>query len=151
MIGIATDAIDPPSLLAEFIATARGAGGIASFTGVVRGLNEGRAVEKLWLDFHERMTPAALEGIAADARTRFALLAIAIVHCVGEVCPGEPIVFVAAAAPRRRLAFDAVDYAMDRIKTEAPFWKRETHTGRDHWIEARSSDQMDRARWEETH
>ncbi len=149
MIGIATEAIDPPSLLADFLVTANDAGGIASFTGVVRGENGGGAVEKLWVDFHEQMTRAALEQIAADARTRFALLAIAIVHRVGEVCPGEPIVFAAAAAAHRRPAFEAVDYAMDRIKSDAPFWKCETRAGRDHWIEARPSDRTDRARWEE--
>lgn len=149
MIGITADAIDPPAMLAEFIAAAEGAGAIASFTGVVRGLNDGDPVNKLWLDFHDRMTPAALEQIADDARARFALSAIAIVHRVGEVCPGQPIVFVAAAAPHRRAAFDAVDYAMDRIKNDAPFWKRETRAGADHWIEARPSDRHDLARWED--
>ena len=149
MIGITAEAIDPPALLAEFIAGAAGAGAIASFTGVVRGLNDGGPVDKLMLDFHERMTPAALERIAAEASARFALSAIAIVHRIGDVFPGQPIVFVAAAAAHRRAAFDAVDYAMDRIKNDAPFWKCETRAGRDHWIEARASDRHDLVRWED--
>jgi molybdopterin synthase catalytic subunit len=149
MISLASEGIDPSSLLTEFLAQADGAGGIASFTGVVRRENDGEPVGALWLDFHERMTRLALEQIAAEARVRFALLGIAIVHRVGEVRPGEPIVFVAAAAAHRRPAFDAVDYAMDRVKSDAPFWKRETRAGRDHWIEARRSDRTDRARWEE--
>lgn len=149
MIGLAADPIEPASLLAEFLQSASGAGGIASFTGIVRGLANGQSVDKLTIDFHERMTPLALEGVAAEARHRFALSAIAIVHRVGEVGPGDPIVFVAAAAPHRRAAFDAVDYTMDRIKSDAPLWKCETREGTDHWIEARPSDREDLARWEE--
>lgn len=149
MIGVSDKPIDPPSLLATFIAGVAGAGGIASFTGVVRESNEGGEVERLWLDFHGQLTVSALNEIGEDTRTRFALIDIAIVHRVGTVLPGEPIVFVAAGAEHRRAAFDAVDYAMDRVKTEAPFWKRETRDGTDHWIEARPSDHDHRARWED--
>ncbi len=149
MIGVSLGPIDPAALLAEFIAEAPGAGAVASFTGIVRDANEGGTVEQLWLDHHERLTPAALDRIGDEARTRFGLTAIAIVHRVGVVAPGAPIVFVAAAAPHRRAAFDAVDYAMDRIKTEAPLWKRETRDGGSYaWIEARESDHADRRRWE---
>lgn len=147
MIGVSTIPIDPPGLLAGFIADASEAGGIVSFTGVVRGSNEGGDVSELRLDFHERLTPAVLEAIAEDAHRRFALTRIAIVHRVGDVAPGEPIVFVAAAAPHRRAAFDAVDFAMDKIKIEAPFWKCEVRDGVSHWIEARPEDHEDRARW----
>lgn len=148
MIGLATGSIDPPGLLAKFIDSAKGAGGIASFTGVVRSANEGGTVEQLWLDHHEQLTPAALERIASEATARFGLIDIHIVHRVGAVAPGQPIVFIAAAAPHRRAAFDAVDYAMDRIKTDAPLWKRETRDGADHWIESRPPDHAARARWE---
>lgn len=148
MIGVSTKSIDPPALLAKFTAAAPGAGAVASFVGIVRGTNEGAPVEQLWLDHHQRLTAGALERIGEDARARFTLAAIAIVHRVGGVAPGEPIVFVAAAAAHRRAAFDAVDYAMDRIKTEAPLWKLETRDGTCHWVEARPSDHDDRARWE---
>lgn len=149
MIAVSSEPIDPAMLLADFIADAEGAGAVASFTGVVRKTNDGGSVELLWLDHHERLTPDALKKIGAEARQRFDLTAITIVHSVGGVRAGEPIVFVAAAAPHRRAAFEAVDYAMDRIKTDAPLWKRETRDGSDHWIEARESDRADRARWED--
>ena len=82
-----------------------------------------------------------------DAVARFELTDIVIVHRHGALAPGEAIVFVAAAAPHRRAAFDAVDYVMDRLKTEAPFWKREQRSDGAHWLEARDSDREARARW----
>ena len=149
MIVLSPAPIDPPALLEAFTAGAPGAGGMVSFTGIVRASNDGGPVEKLWLDFHERMTAAALKDIGDRARVRFDLIDIMIVHRVGDLAPGEPVVFVAAAAAHRRAAFDAVDYAMDRIKSDAPLWKRETRGGEEHWIEARPSDTIDRARWEQ--
>jgi molybdopterin synthase catalytic subunit len=148
MIALSAEHIDPIGLLRRFTDSAGGAGAIVSFTGVVRGEHDGAPVERLWLDHHERMTEAALAEIGKSARERFGLIASAIVHRVGELAPGEPIVFVAAAAAHRRAAFDAVDYAMDRIKSDVPLWKRETRGGAEHWIEARPSDLTDRARWE---
>ena len=148
MIVLSSEPIDPAGLLAEFIAEAAGAGAIASFTGLVRDLHDGERVEALWLDHHERITLQAIDDIAAEARARFALSALAIVHRVGAVDAGQPIVFVAAAAVHRRAAFDAVDYMMDRLKTDAPLWKRETRGDGDHWIEARPGDHRDRTRWE---
>ncbi len=150
MIGLSADAIDPAQLLADFTVEAAGAGAIASFTGLVRDAHDGLPVEALWLDHHERLTAQAIDDIALAARLRFALTALAIVHRVGEVAAGQPIVFVAAAAPHRRAAFNAVDYVMDRLKTDVPLWKRETRSDGDHWIEARPDDHGDRARWEQS-
>jgi len=143
---LGTDAINPPALLDAFTREAAGAGAIVSFTGVVRG-NDG--VSQLWLDHHPRMTEQVLAKIDKDARLRFDLDAVEIQHRVGFVASGEPIVFVAAAARHRRAAFDAVDYIMDRLKTDAPFWKRELRESGGRWIEARPEDHHDRARWEE--
>ncbi|MEA3016439.1 MAG: molybdopterin synthase catalytic subunit, partial [Sphingomonadales bacterium] len=70
------------------------------------------------------------------------------VHRHGALAPGEAIVFVAAAAAHRRAAFDAVDYVMDRLKTDVPFWKYERRSDGAHWLEARDSDHADRRRWE---
>lgn len=148
MISLAPDPIDPAQLLAGFVATNAGAGAIASFIGLVRDAHEGQPVEQLWLDHHERITTQAIAEIGKTASSRFALTAHAIVHRVGAVATGEPIVFVAAASAHRRAAFDAVDYMMDRLKTDAPLWKRETRGDGEHWIEARTDDHRDRARWE---
>jgi molybdopterin synthase catalytic subunit len=148
MIAVQAEPFDAAFLLADFSARAAGAGAIASFTGLVRSKNDGAAVSGLELDFHPRLTERALANIEADAVARFELTGIAIVHRHGALAPGEAIVFVAAAAPHRRAAFDAVDYVMDRLKTEAPFWKREQRKDGAHWLEARDSDHEDRRRWE---
>jgi molybdopterin synthase catalytic subunit len=115
---------------------------------LVRKETGGAAVRCLELDHHPRLTERALAGVEADAVARFELTEFAIVHRHGAVAPGEAIVFVAAAAAHRRAAFTAVDYAMDRLKTDVPFWKREQRSDGAHWLEARDSDHADRRRWE---
>jgi molybdopterin synthase catalytic subunit len=147
MIAVQAAPFDAAVLLADFAARAVCAGAIASFTGLVRSENDGAAVSGLELDHHPRLTERAIAAIGAAAVARFGLIDVAIVHRFGALTPGEPIVFVAAAAAHRRAAFDAVDYLMDRLKTEAPFWKREQGPGGDRWIEARPADLEDRARW----
>ena len=147
MISVQADPFDAAALLADFSARAAGAGAVATFTGLVRGANDGAAVSGLELDHHPRLTERAIAGIGADAVARFALQDVAIVHRFGALMPGEAIVFVAAAAPHRAAALDAVDYVMDRLKTEAPFWKREQRDDGAHWLEARDSDHEARRRW----
>ena len=138
--------IDPVALLDVFTRGAQGAGAIVSFTGVVRG-DDG--VRELWLDHHPKLTEASIADIDADTRARFAVDDLLIVHRIGGVGPGEPVVFVAASAKHRRAAFEAVDQAMDRLKTDALLWKRETRDDGIYWIEARAQDHADRARWGE--
>ena len=147
MIRIQAEPFDVAALLADFSGRADGAGAIASFTGLVRSETGGAAVSALELDHHPRLTERALAGIEADALARFELTEIAIVHRHGALAPGEAIVFVAAAAAHRRAAFEAVDYVMDRLKTDVPFWKRERRGDGEHWLEARDSDRTARARW----
>lgn len=142
---LSAEPIDPPALLDAFTSSADGAGAIVSFTGVVRG---GDGVSLLWLDHHPQLTEESIGEIYSDTRRRFALDALLIVHRVGGASPGEAVVFVAAAAKHRRAAFDAVDQAIDRLKTDAILWKRETGPGGTRWIEARPEDHSDRARWE---
>ena len=147
MIRVQAEPFDPAAELAAFIAGVPGAGAIASFTGLVRADSGGETVSGLALDHYPALTGKAVAEIGEDARSRFGLAAHLIVHRHGELAPGEPIVFVAAAAAHRRAAFDAVDYMMDRLKTEAPFWKRELGPEGSRWIEAREADLKDRARW----
>ena len=137
--------------LAEFTAGLAGEGAVASFLGIARDrAADGEKVERLVLDHHPRLTLRSLDEIAAAARERFALSSLRIVHRSGTVAPGETIVFVAAAAVHRRAAFDAADYVMDRLKTDAVFWKREDRAGGPHWIEPRDEDYSARKRWDET-
>ena len=144
---ISAEPIDPAALLDAFTHETADAGAIASFTGLVR--RDDGAVSALWLDHHRVLTGQVIDEIAAEARARFGTL-VHITHRVGSVAVGEPIVFVAAAARHRRAAFDAVDYMMDRLKTDAPLRKREQRGDTVVWIEARDADHRDRARWEET-
>jgi molybdopterin synthase catalytic subunit len=148
MIALQAEPFDPSALLAAFSARAAGAGAIASFTGLVRSETDGAAVLGLELDHHPRLAERALADIEADAARRFELVEILVVHRHGALAPGEAIVFVAAAARHRRAAFDAVDYVMDRLKTDVPFWKRERRSDGACWLEARDSDHADRRRWE---
>ncbi len=142
---LAHEAFRPEQELAAF--SAGGAGAIASFTGLCRpATKEGAPVERLFLDHHPRLTGQSLQDIATSAE-RFGVSAIRIVHRCGAIAPGEAIVFVAAAAAHRRAAFEAVDYLMDRLKTDALFWKREDGVDGPRWIEPTGADRADRARW----
>lgn len=143
---LTADPIDPVALLDHFTRAATGAGAIVSFTGIVRG--DG-GVSELWLDHHPDLTEQSIATIAAETRAGFEIDDLLIQHRFGGVGPGEPVVFVAAAAPHRRAAFEAVDQAMDRLKTDAILWKRESRPDGARWIEARRQDHADRARWGE--
>ena len=145
MIALAPDPIDPAALLAVFTRAAGGAGAVVSFSGIVRA--DG-GVTELWLDHHEQLTRATIEEVAAKARERFEVIDLAIIHRVGSVLPGEPVVFVATASTHRRAAVDAVDFIMDRLKTIVPVWKCERRGADKRWVEARPQDHADAARWE---
>lgn len=138
---------DPAALLAAFSAGRTEAGGIVSFTGLVR--SEGGSVEALELEAYEGFTEAAIVGIAQAAIERFALQDVVIVHRTGRMTPGEPVVFVAVAAPHRRAAFEGADQVMDYLKSRAPFWKKSwDEKGEGRWIEPRRQDYEDAARWD---
>jgi molybdopterin synthase catalytic subunit len=126
-------------------AEVEGAGGIASFIGSVRG--EG-GVTELALEHYPGMTEAALIGLAEEAFARWSLLAVTIVHRVGPMVPGDRIVFIATAAAHRAPALEACAYLIDRLKTDAPFWKRETRGEAAEWVEARAADRDAAARWD---
>lgn len=133
--------------LAAFNAAHAEAGGVASFVGKVR---PGGGVEALELQHYEPLTLSGMEELAASALDRFALDGLLMWHRVGYLQPGEGIVLVAAAARHRRAAIEAVDFAMDHLKSAAWFWKREKRQGQWHWIEPRGEDYSDRARWDKT-
>lgn len=121
-----------------------GAGAVASFTGLVRG-DDG--VTCLELEHYPGMTEAALCDLAEQAMARWSLLSAVIVHRVGAMVPGDRVVFIATAASHRREALDACAYLIDRLKTDAPFWKREHRDVATTWVEARAGDHQAAARW----
>lgn len=126
------------------------AGAIVSFTGQVRGGANGDDVVSLSLEHYPGFTEGKIAEIANEAATRWPLRGLTIIHRVGEMKPGEAIVFVATAADHRRAAFEAADFLMDYLKSEAPFWKRETTQKGEEWIEPHMQDQADKARWIKT-
>jgi molybdopterin synthase catalytic subunit len=138
---------DSGAELRRLQAASGGVGAVASFVGVVRPESAGEPLLAMTLEHYPGMTERALQRIADDAMARWSLAAVTLIHRVGTLRPGDQIVLVAAASLHRQAAFDAVQAMMDFLKTEAPFWKRETRASGDHWVEARSSDDDAAARW----
>jgi molybdopterin synthase catalytic subunit len=139
-----TERFTPATYIASFTSALPGLGGVCSFVGEVR-LDEG--VEALELRHFAPLTLPGMEALAETALGRFDLMGILIVHRTGLMQPGEPIVLVSAAARHRRDAIQAVDFAMDHLKSESWFWKREKAGGVWRWIEPREQDFADLQRW----
>ena len=141
----------PEAETAALLESMDGDGAMVSFVGVARPQDRmGRPVERLFLEHHERLTEESLRDIAEEASARFEVSHVRVVHRCGEIGPGEPIVFAAASSAHRRAAFEAADYLMDRLKTEAVFWKREDRVDGSDWIEPTADDHAARGRWSDT-
>lgn len=137
-------AFNPGAELSAFATQHAEAGGIASFLGQVR---TGEGVEGLELQHYAPLTLPSMKKLAATAQANWPLAGLLILHRHGTMQPGEPIVLVAAAARHRRDAFDAAQFAMDHLKSDSWFWKRERRGGEWQWIEPRADDHADLARW----
>jgi molybdopterin synthase catalytic subunit len=129
-----------------------GIGAVASFVGLVRAdkvaARDADAVRAMTLEHYPGMTEKALEDIVAQARSRWDLLGVRVIHRVGRLLPGERIVFVGVAASHRHDAFAACEFIMDYLKTQAPFWKREETAAGARWVDARESDDAALGRWD---
>ncbi|MGX7894731.1 molybdenum cofactor biosynthesis protein MoaE [Tsuneonella sp. HG222] len=145
-VRLVSEPFEPERLVAQFSAAYPGLGGVCTFVGAVRP-DDG--VEALELSHYAPLTLAGMEALADRALARFDLLGILVVHRTGEMRPGDPIVLVSACALHRRAAIEAVDFAMDHLKSDAWFWKREKRAGAWSWIEPRAQDHSDLARWGE--
>lgn len=145
MISLTDQGFDPGPLLSGFCRGRAETGAVASFTGLARA--EGGETRILELEAYPGFTETQIGAIAETAKTRFDLQDLMIVHRIGQIAPGEPIVFVATAASHRRAAFEACDYLMDYLKSRAPFWKKEHGPDGARWVEPRTQDHEDIARW----
>ena len=134
----------PEERLRAFRAAQDGAGAVVSFTGVVRA---DPGADALILSHYPGYTERVIAEQAAAAAARFGLTGALVVHRVGEMAPGEPVVLVATAAPHRREAFEAADLLMDHLKSAAPFWKKERGPAGERWIEPTARDTDDLRRW----
>ena len=143
-VRLLADPFDPAAKLAAFTAAHPAAGGGVSFLGQVRS---GEGVEALELRHYPPLTLPGMTALGQAVLARWALDGLLILHRHGQMTPGDPIVLVAAAARHRRDAFAAADFAMDHLKSDSWFWKRERRAGEWHWIEPRQQDHADLARW----
>lgn len=122
-------------------------GAVVTFTGKVRNHNLGDNVSALTLEHYPGMTEKSLATIVEQAHERWSLGRVSVYHRVGAMLPGEAIVFVGVTSAHRGMAFQAAEFIMDYLKTQAPFWKRETSDGADRWVDARDSDRQAADRW----
>jgi len=146
-IAVQQQAFDPGEWLNRLQGDNQGTGAVVGFVGYVRDYNDGDPVAGMWLEHYPGMTEKALQGIADQASERWPLLDVQLIHRVGQLDPGEPIVFVGAASAHRQVAFAATEFIMDYLKTRAPFWKRETTPQGERWVESRESDEQALERW----
>ena len=122
-------------------------GAIASFTGLVRDLNEGDEISLLTLEHYPGMTENQLTEIVSEAESRWPLQAVTVIHRVGTLAPGDQIVLVITASAHRAAAYQANEFIMDYLKTRATFWKKETLQNRSRWVDSRISDDAAADRW----
>jgi molybdopterin synthase catalytic subunit len=143
-----TEPLNAAAELEAFMAGRTDDGAVVSFVGIARGTDKsGQPVETLFLEHYPGMTERSIEDIAKAGVRRFDVSDVLVVHRCGEIAPGEAIVFVATASRHRGEAFACADYLMDRLKTEAAFWKREVGAGESRWIDPSEGDLERRARW----
>jgi molybdopterin synthase catalytic subunit len=144
---VQTETFDPGSMLNALHAERLGVGAVVGFVGYVRDFNDGQDVAGMLLEHYPGMTEKALQKIIDEARERWPLLQADVLHRVGRLEPGEPIVFVGVASAHRQAAFEACHFIIDFLKTRAPFWKQERTPDGPRWVDARDSDTNAADRW----
>ena len=145
-IKVQTEDFDVGAEIAALTAGRTDIGGIGCFVGTVR--DNGRTVTGMTLEHYPGMTERAITVIADQAAERWPLLGCTVIHRVGPLRPGDNIVLVVAASAHRQAALDATSFLIDWLKTKAPFWKREDHSGGDGaWVDAREEDNAAASRW----
>jgi molybdopterin synthase catalytic subunit len=149
-IRVQVEPFDPGVEVNALHAANVGVGAVVSFVGYVRDFNEGREVGGMFLEHFPGMTEKSLAKIALEAGQRWPLLNVQVIHRIGRLEPGEPIVFVGTTSAHRQAAFDACAFVMDYLKTRAPFWKKEDTAEGSCWVEGRCSDQDAAARWHQS-
>lgn len=146
-VRIQTDDFDVAAELAAMRLASADIGAVVSFVGQVRDINDGDTIQTLTLEHYPGMTERALETIENEAKARWDVAISLIVHRVGTLKPQDQIVLVAVASAHRAEAFKACEFMMDYLKTQAPFWKKETTSQGERWVEAKLSDEDAQARW----
>ena len=123
-------------------------GAVAAFVGVVRDMNDGSAVADIDLEHYPGMTEKAIAKIIDQAKSRWNIFDVMVVHRVGRLKPTDQIVLVVVSSAHRGDAFEACEFVMDYLKTRAPFWKKEHTPQGARWVESRASDDVAAGRWQ---
>ena len=146
-VRIQTEDFDTGLALSKLRLTSTGIGALVSFVGQVRDINDGDSINTLTLEHYPEMTQKALAEIETEAKTRWDIIDTLIIHRVGTLQPLDQIVLVAVTSAHRGEAFKACEFIMDYLKTSAPFWKKETTSQGERWVEAKLSDDAAKERW----
>ena len=146
-VSIHTADFDLSHEVAALRAADPGVGAIASFVGCVRDRNDGVGVSAMELEHYPGMTEKSIESMIDAARHRFDIRGVRVIHRVGLLKPQDQIVLVVVTSAHRGTAFQACEFLMDYLKTQAPFWKKETTANGARWVDARVSDDAALARW----
>lgn len=146
-VRIQTEDFDLSTEIAALRAGRAGVGAVVSFVGTVRDINQGTGVSSLTLEHYPGMTDKSLQAIVAQAKSRWQLDEVLVIHRVGPLQPLDQIVLVAVTSAHRGEAFEACEFVMDWLKTRAPFWKKEATPQGERWVDARESDDTAAARW----
>jgi len=147
IIRIQNEDFDITAVNRELLAGRSDVGAIASFIGLVRDLKDD-PLQQMTLEHYPGMTEKALQGIAAKARQRWEIIDLAIIHRVGALRPSDQIVLVSVLSAHRADAFDACEFIMDYLKTDAPFWKKEVSKQGAKWVKSRKSDIFALKKWD---
>ncbi len=150
-VSIQTADFDLSTEVAALRAADPGVGAVASFVGCVRDRNDGVGVTALELEHYPGMTEKSIDAMIDAARQRFDIRGVRVIHRVGLLKPQDQIVLVAVSSAHRGTAFQACEFLMDYLKTQAAFWKKETTPDGSRWVDARVSDDVAMARWQLPH
>jgi molybdopterin synthase catalytic subunit len=146
-VTIQTGDFDVSREIAALRAGDAGVGAVASFVGTVRDRNDGSAITRMELEHYPGMTEQAIEAMIDEAVRRFGIRAARVIHRVGPLRPTDQIVLVVVTAAHRSDAFRACEFLMDYLKTQAPFWKKETTAQGSRWVDAKAADDEALGRW----
>ncbi|HSX92556.1 MAG TPA: molybdenum cofactor biosynthesis protein MoaE [Hydrogenophaga sp.] len=146
-VSIQTADFDLSTEVARLREQDKGVGAVCSFIGTVRDRNDGQAVSAMELEHYPGMTEKAIEAMIDEAFRRFQILGARVIHRVGPLQPLDQIVLVVVSSAHRGQSFQACEFLMDYLKTQAPFWKKEETPAGARWVDARVSDDAALARW----
>jgi len=146
LIKVQEEDFDVGEINRQLLATRTDVGAITTFIGLVRDL-PGDALQSMTLEHYPGMTEKSLEAIVNQATQRWEIIDCAVIHRIGELKPTDQIVLVSVLSAHRRAAFSACEFIMDYLKTDAPFWKKESNQQGDNWVEAKNSDADAIKRW----